>query len=360
MPEENKKKDRLDLMFFITLVCVILFVALFNYIVDPYFIFRDSSIKGFNNVKTHKYTNKRTILYSDIKINNKRIDNAFVGNCLIARYGNGRDNVAFYTIPVSTVEEVSKIIKNIHKVAPHIKKMYWGLFFQDLWFDKNDEVTDTLPDIKSVKPGLDDYINLFFSWNTTKYSIETIRDSLKHHGKDIVYIYPYKEIAVKSYENCNTFENMEFIKDTMKFAKDNGIDLKIYYSPIHLTKRIHIYEKNAWNKNSEFKKRLADITPFYDYSFANEYNTAPLDANSVNFIDNIHPTDVFNNMIVEDLLSGNPKIGVLVTKDNVDKLVEQDTKQLADYIKQHKDFAEKIKKVSRDDAEIKILKSYKE
>ena len=104
---ENKNlNDKKDILFVILFIFCVLAVALFNYVVDPYYIFRDGTIKGFNNVKTHKYSNKRTVIYSDIKFNSKNKNVAFTGNCLLSHYGSGLDNVAFFTIPVAKVVEV--------------------------------------------------------------------------------------------------------------------------------------------------------------------------------------------------------------------------------------------------------------
>ena len=164
--QNNNKKT--DYLFIVFLLFLILGISLFNFIVDPYCILRKSTIKGFNDVKTHKYTNKRTMLYSDLKLNYKGKDTAFTGNCLLSHYDKGLDNIAFFTVTVVEVDEIISIIKNIHKVAPNIKKIYWGLFWDDICYKKKN--ADSFKQINSENLNMDDFINLFFSWNTTKYS----------------------------------------------------------------------------------------------------------------------------------------------------------------------------------------------
>lgn len=352
----NKQKN--DIIFISVLVAAVFAICLFNYVIDPYYIFRDSTIKCINNVKTHKYSNKRKILYSDIKLNHKNKTTAFTGNCLLSNYGTRNSDVAFYTIPMVRVEEAYMALKAIHEIAPEIKKIYLGLFFDELWNEKNEEITDTLTESENKKFDYRDFVNLFFSWNTTKYSIETLKDSLINRGEDIVYIYPYREIAKKTYKDFPT-ESIKTVKKIYDYAKANDIDLVIYYSPIHVTKKIHIFENNQWQNNQNFKKQLAKITDFYDYSFFNQYNHSPLDENSIYFIDNIHPTNIYNNLVVDDLLSDNKEIGVLVTKDNVDNLTDKDTKNLKKYINDNQDLAQKIKNVKYDDFSIKIKKNKK-
>ncbi len=354
MENENKTEKRRDILFLVLLLIFIILIGLFNYIIDPYYIFRDSTIKGINNVKTHKYSNKRTIIYSDIKINSNNKDTAFTGNCLLSHYGSGLDNVAFFTIPVAKVEEISNIIQNINKIAPDIKTIYWGLFYDDFWNDKNDEVNDSLPILETKKINLDDIINLFFSYNTTKYSIETLRDSIKNKGQDIIYVYPYREIAKKTYNKKFSFASLNNIRKIKKFAQENHINLIIYYSPIHISKKVHIYSKGLWESHQELKRRLAEITPFYDYSLQNEYNMSPLDENNMNFIDNIHPSNTYNNLIVFDLLSDNKKIGTYITKDNIENYLQKDTENLKKYIENNLQISEKIKNVRKEDADISV------
>ena len=354
METENKPEKRRDILFLILLIVFVILIGLFNYIIDPYYIFRDSTIKGINNVKTHKYSNKRTIIYSDIKINSKNKDTAFTGNCLLSHYGSGLDNIAFFTVPVVKIEEIKNIIKNLITIAPDIKTIYLGLFYDDFWNDKNDDVTDTLPIPETKKISLDDIINLFFSYNTTKYSIETLRDSIKNKGKDIIYVYPYREIAKKTYNKKLSFDSLKNIEDIKDFANKNNIELIIYYSPIHISKKLHIYSKGLWESNQELKRKLAQITPFYDYSFQNDYNVSPLDENNMNFIDNIHPSNTYNNLIVFDLLSDNKKIGTYITKENIENYLKIDSENLKNYIKNNPEIYKKIENVKKEDADISV------
>ena len=350
--QNNNKKT--DYLFIVFLLFLILGISLFNFIVDPYCILRKSTIKGFNDVKTHKYTNKRTMLYSDLKLNYKGKDTAFTGNCLLSHYDKGLDNIAFFTVTVVEVDEIISIIKNIHKVAPNIKKIYWGLFWDDICYKKKN--ADSFKQINSENLNMDDFINLFFSWNTTKYSLETVRDSIKNKGKNIVYIYPYREIAGIKYDESFSSDLMQKINEIYKYTQENNIELIIYYSALNITKKIDMFEKGVWDKNLEFKKRLAEIMPFYDYSFSNKYNIEQLDENSQYYVDNIHPTKLYNDMLVNDLLSDKKEIGVLITKDNVDKYNEEDTLKLQEYINSHSELTEKIKNVKPEDANIRIKK----
>jgi len=353
--DKNKKINTIkDIVLVLLFILVIGSIILFNYFVNPYSIFKSPEIKGFNNIKIHKLTSKRSVIFSDFKLNAKGKEIAFVGNCLFEDLDLGLDNVIFATIPMVKPSETIQIIKVLNETAPSIKKIYLGVAFDELWNDKNDEITDELPEWKSNNINYKDIINLLFSWNTTKYSIETVQASMKNKGEEQHFVYPYKEIGKKEYNTEFSLDILNTIKEIIEYTKANNIDLIVYYSPVHVTKKIHIYEKGQWENNIKFKKQLALITPYYDYSLFNGYNHFPLDENSEYFIDNLHMTKIYNNMILKDILSDNKKYGQLITADNVNQISDEDTKELENYIKANKELSEVIKNVTDKDVNIKI------
>jgi len=353
--EKNKNINKIkDIVFVFLFIFFIALIFVFNYTVNPYCIFKFPEIKGFNNIKIHKLTSKRSVIFSDFKLNAKGKEIAFVGNCLFEDLGLGLDNVIFATIPMVKPSETFKIIKVLHETAPSIKKIYLGVAFDELWNDKNDEITDELPEWESNNINYKDIINLLFSWNTTKYSIETVKASMENRGEEQHFVHPYKEIGKKEYNTGFSLSILDTIKEIIEYTKANNIDLIVYYSPVHVSKKIHIYEKGQWNNNLKFKKQLALITPFYDYSLFNGYNHFPLDENSKYFIDNLHMTKIYNNMILKDILSDNKKYGQLITSNNVNQISNEDTKKLEDYIKANKELSEVIKNATAKDVDIKI------
>lgn len=345
----NLQKHK-DIILVVTFAVFIVFIVFLNYFVDPYYIFNSKIIKGFNHEKTFRYANKRTNTYSNIKINGKNKEIVLSGNCLLYDDGKNSDNVGFFTIPVAKIDEVSSLIKNMLKINPKIKKIYWGLFYDDFYNEKTQEVTDFLPELDSEKLTLNDVLNLFFSWNTTKYTLLTIKDSMKNKESLNSFIYPYRELAHKKYEKPFSFEGLDKLAEIKKYCLDNNVDLIIYYSPIHVSKKIDLFNKDQWKDNQLLKKKLAQITPFYDYSLFNKYNSTILDENNKYYIDNIHPDSEYNRLLVDDLLSDEKKIALLINKENVDSYLDEDTKKLVNYMDKNKDFVEKLKQIKPSDA----------
>ena len=168
------------------------------------------------------------------------------------------------------------------------------------------------------------------------------------------FIYPYREIAKKNYKEPFSFDGIEKIREIKDFCKENGVELVIYYSPVHVSKKIDLYLKKQWNDNLELKRRIAKITPFYDFSLFNQYNSTVLDENNQYYIDNIHPDTLYNNILINDLLSKNSSIGVLLNKDNIEKYLKNDTIALVDFMSKNKNFVQDIKNATIDKAQVFI------
>ncbi len=352
MTEDNKKRQ--DLLFLILLIFFIGLVALFNYSVDPYNVTKSKIINGFNDNKIHKLTNKRSNIYADIKLNKKNKDKAFVGNCLLSETNDTPNNIAFFSIPVVKMEEVVDIIKNLHITAPNINTIYWGLYFDDFYNEQNNAFGEkfTFSDEKFLT--VKDCIDLFFSFNTTKYSIETVKESIKNKDNNDKYIFPYKELANKEYNQDLNFHELDKVKEAVQYAKDNNIKLILYYSPIHITKKEHIYLSGKWESFEKLKIYLAKITPYFDYSLYNEYNSTVLDENNKYYLDSIHLQPSYNNLIISDLISNDKKIGVEVTESNVENLQKTDTENLERFIAKNPQLSEKISNLKKSDREIAI------
>ena len=348
----NKNNQRNDILFVLMFILLVGVVALFNYFADPYQILNAPVIKGFNDNKIHKLTNKRTIIYSDIKLNSKNKTKAFVGNCLLEQNKELPNDVAFFTIPVVKTEEVFDVIQNIHLNAPQIKTIYWGMYFDDLYNAQNDNFGEKFAYSDEKNINIHDCINLFFSFNTTKYSIETVLASFQNKNNNDVLIYPYKELANKEYSRDLDFHELEKVKKAVLYAKENDINLILYYSPIHITKKVHIYLSGRWETWKKLKRELANITPYYDYSLCNDFNSTLLDENNANYVDSIHLQKDFEMLIINDLLFGDFKLGTYVSPQNVDELSLKDEKCIKAFIHQNPKLCEKINHLQKSDRQI--------
>ncbi len=118
----------------------------------------------------------------------------------------------------------------------------------------------------------------------------------------------------------NTFRLQETLDD-MKALKSlcdkKGIRLVLFLNPVHVTTYLYDSEKDFGNY-LEFKRKLADIAPFYDFTGINSITT-----NNMYYYETSHYRTLVGDMILSKIVNGRPDLcppdfGVLVTRENVE------------------------------------------
>ena len=110
----------------------------------------------------------------------------------------------------------------------------------------------------------------------------------------------------------------ETIADIIKIkalCDDNNIQLIVFINPIHIV----TYRNTDMQDFNEFKRQLAQVTDYYDFSGLNEITT-----NNYYYYETSHYRPLVGDMIVNRLFNkGNVDFGVYVTKDNVDEHLQR-------------------------------------
>lgn len=150
----------------------------------------------------------------------------------------------------------------------------------------------------------------------TLYKMKVLNDG-SFTGKDDLLVKKYPHGSL-SFENGSDFEYMSEdiipeLKKIKEYCDDNGINLKVFFAP-ECVKSINHYNSEQVFK---FKKQLAEITPFYDFSGENE-----ITLDDENYIDGEHFSSTVGNMILDRIYfsdsSKEPKIkgfGRYITQD---------------------------------------------
>ena len=109
------------------------------------------------------------------------------------------------------------------------------------------------------------------------------------------------------------------IAEIVRICEENGIELVIFTNPMHPV----TYEESLGRDYLVFLRRLADITPYYNFSGYNDITT-----DNKNFIDNSHYTAEVSDMLIECMCNGKKYDGLYeqgfgqyITKDNADDFI---------------------------------------
>ena len=135
-----------------------------------------------------------------------------------------------------------------------------------------------------------------------------IEQNREAHNKDIKFKMPtfYKE-------NNLINETIEDIKNIISICKENNINLIFFINPIHKT----TYLYNNLDNLNNFKKRLSQITNYYDFAIINSLTT-----NNYNFYETSHYRELVGDIILDTIYNNSTEYGLLVTKDNIDNYIE--------------------------------------
>lgn len=110
------------------------------------------------------------------------------------------------------------------------------------------------------------------------------------------------------------------IAEIVRICEENGIELVIFTNPMHPV----TYEESLDRDYLVFLRRLADITPYYNFSGYNDITT-----DNKNFIDSSHYTAEVSDMLIECMCNGEKYDGLYeqgfgqyITKDNADDFID--------------------------------------
>ncbi|MEZ9231517.1 hypothetical protein AB4259_10605 [Vibrio amylolyticus] len=111
-------------------------------------------------------------------------------------------------------------------------------------------------------------------------------------------------------------ENLEFVKDIVALSKEYNFELTLFFTP----RWVKAYYRRDHEKLFQFKKRLAGIYPFYDFSYVNDYMV-----DSQYWIDSSHFDTNLGVIAFEKILNEKKEstpFGRFISKENVDEHLE--------------------------------------
>ena len=126
-------------------------------------------------------------------------------------------------------------------------------------------------------------------------------------------------------------ETLGAIKEIADICKESGTELIVFTNPMHPV----TYEASLEKDYLTFLEKLAEITPYYNFSGYNK-----ITVNNKSFLDSSHYTAEVSDMLIKVMCNGKiyktlyPQgFGVYVTKDNVNDLVKLLESEREKYIK---------------------------
>ena len=376
----SKKWIKIFLIFSITPV---LFLAGFNWLVDPYSVFQNSNIGKY---RTNEITSHLR-LFKAIAIRHQSADILLFGDSQI-EHGINSDilsketNMTVFNASFSsmTIYEFRKYLEVAIKTNKP-KVVVAGLQMYDFTSKKyNDDYKDEYLSNKF-------YTNkIIFSLDTTKSSSHTLKsyfskkpldrlsnglwidDSKESYHKRFIanekhYIYDNAPLLHKFNYDDNTSTFIEY-KKILELCHENNIKLILFISPSHARQWEATAVGNGWKTFEEWKRKLVFINeqvakeqrvkPFDIWDFSGYYllttEEIPTKSNvkMKYYYESSHYTPALGNIVLDRMFDGNysggqnyPDFGVKITSQNIEAHLSDLRIQRAKYKATHpKDITE--------------------
>lgn len=336
---------------FLTLTGILMVsLSLFNLIVDPNGVFGFISLQGFNKHKTDTLTDRITKFYyakrfapDTLIVGTSRA--AFLNPADLEAYTGGRAfNVSTYA---STIYQQYLFFKYMTDNYT-IKNLVLGIDF--LAFVSRKEENQRF-DAKRFDTSLyiKDYIDSLFTFTAVKSSYITVKDNLfkkdLHHNDDQgfkEFNHPQKVLderyrkrlarrekrALKHFATQYTSgpfndseqiaQNLTYLQKIIDIAEAKNIQYKIYVSPVQGKLFDLIYASGVGESFEEWKRGVAQITGFVDFTGHNEITEDRRWWWDPSHIVSDGGKLIFAKLFGDKTVSVPKGFGVPVTKNNVD------------------------------------------
>jgi hypothetical protein len=356
----------------------ILLVGFFNFIIDPYGLFRVYEKDGFNQQKEGVRTSIRHVKALEIALRKPKtiiMGSSRVHDSMNPMYEklSSYQPVYNYGIDMARIKEIKYYLEHALKNT-QIKNVFIGLDF--FMFNKYERLNFTF-DKSLVNREIsifDIYFNQLFSmaalkssWATMKISYrEPLRKEFLPNGyRPAKYVF----YGLKNYAKLHSYTNWVFLssrqKQTLYYAKmatdketfddleeiieicqSEKINLKLYISPAHANLDGEgILASGNYKFFEDWKRQITNITfnykiDLYDFSGYNSVTMEKVKTPMKNYWDSSHFTENIGNKIWDVLLDNIMYIdgfGIKLLPDNIEEVLSLNRENMKSYHENNKD-----------------------
>ncbi|MDF1874424.1 hypothetical protein JHD48_01610 [Sulfurimonas sp. SAG-AH-194-I05] len=333
-------------------------IMLFNYIIDPYFVFNSPRYEGINKIKVTSIDSHMTKFYTAKRANPNVL---LIGTSRIEHIN-----------PIHVEKYLSGKVYNLGLLGSGIDVQKRNIEY----FIKNKNINTIILslDFFSFNPSnvssnklrfsndfSDDYLDSLLSVSTLKRSIKTFKFNFKGVTQSVdydsgwrSYRSNYKQIQklgtqytknlleknIKKFSSQEVhFNNPKFLKphaidanlkvlaDIISICKSNNVALHMFISPIYSEITDLIYKRGYGETYDYWKESLASYENIYDFS---GYNSITKDIS--NYIDGSHYKDILSPLILAKVFKDKSvkiphDFGVLLNKKTLKCVVDNQNKR---------------------------------
>lgn len=355
----------------ITAISILLVVSVFNIIIDPYLVFH-TPVTNISRLKPEAKRQERMTKITEFKLDRRKIDTVFIGTSRVdwtfdinhfkEITGKNASNMGIVGMNFNEYLEYIKLLIQIH---PEIKNIYLGLDFPN--FNKNIIDNNRLEGFNS-SPNITatELATVLFASDTTVSSFITVSKNLKlkdysklYNENGLIYMFDNKNIdgifRYAIYNDLGKFRNYEIatsyydkLAELNLYCKSKGVTLHIFHTEGHAVDLATIYLGGYWNLFTQWKRDLTKVADVYDFYYVNKISTEEVKPIMKYFYDSIHGSPATSNLMMDKMILNKGDYGRLNTQSNIEKLTNQDTKNLENWLKENPKWVEIINNVKKE------------
>lgn len=322
---------------FIGKVCIfgvyaLIITVLVPVLIDPYNVFHKDKIRD-NGIEP----NKNYIKMSYVLDNPDKFDSFLFGSSRVGAIhtdkieGENCYNMTYSVgLPAEHLANLKTMISN--GIIP--EKVYMGVDSISYTVDYESHYADKLKspyEYSQTNP-----IDFFLLYLNPMDAVTSLSETLSNEkeedyvsnfyeygwwcGYDLTKQFDWTNVQISTGTGYYMDETLQQIQEMADLCQNNGIEFIVFTNPVYEL----IYEESLKQDYLVFLERLADITPYYNFSGINDITT-----NTDNYIDSSHYNAYIGDMILECICNGKQYdglyedgFGMYVTGENVDELLE--------------------------------------
>ena len=344
-----KKYARFNYFLLGTIFVSLASMSSFNFIVDPYDIFRHNQWWELNLTKPEKLSHDR--LYKTIDIIHLKPEIILLGSSRM-KQGLNPNHPALsqdkktYNLGIEGVNtyELLQFLKHTYVNQPNLEKVILGI--DHFMFNEFIKLQDSFSENRLSKTRIipTDIVNSLLSQDAILASKRTLtkNSNLPQKTQNLTYgdngFFPHRRPQdgqtkwrfrniIKQYFDFHTQytlseEGLNNFEAIVEFCHQHNIELIVFISPSHATQWEALRVTDRWESFEQWKQKIVDITPVWDFSGYNSITTEPIKEVMTNYVDNSHYTPkigelILNRILSHDLSQVPQDFGVLMTPENI-------------------------------------------
>ena len=316
----------------------LLSVFALNFVVDPYGI-----RKGGGRVNNDRLVKAYKVL--QVKPRTILLGASGVARGLKPDYVSSISHAPVYNLSILAANsyELKRFFQYTNRNVEDLERVIVELNFFAFNQNNTPETGFSSERLNSPHPILNDFMGLYLSLdslnlilNPDEWGVYFAEDGTYQHEMQHTRIRQFEtqlqtdfsEPAQMYWDYKLSEEAINSLRTKVELSRNEGIDIKLFLSPIHVTQFYSSRIENYWSIYEEWVREVVDIHPVWAFSGCNSITTEPVKEIMEYYEDPSHYTYTTGNLVLNRMFNHQvdtipDDFGVYVTPENVDEHLQQ-------------------------------------